>query len=98
MLIRDARLRKPASMSAAIADLSSDTLVRKDFQQGGMGDAPINNMSAWHAALNRIQCAPDFREHASVYHAGVYQLLYSAGAEPRQYFSRGIQQPRHIGE
>ena len=71
MLIRDARLRKPALMSAAIADLSSDTLVRKDLQQGSMGDSPVNNMSACHAALNRIQCAPDFREHASVYHAGI---------------------------
>ena len=83
MLIRDTRLRKPASTSAAIADLSADTLIRKDFQQRGMSDASINYVGACHAALNGIQRAPDFWEHASVYHAGIDQLLYSAGAITR---------------
>lgn len=91
MLIRDARLRKPASTSAAIADLSADTFVRKDFQQRGMGDASINYVGACHAALNGIQCAPDFREHAPVYHADIDQYLDSVGAEASQYLSLGIQ-------
>ena len=63
-----------------------------------MGDASINYVGACHAALNGIQCAPDFREHASVYHAGIDQFLDSAGAEASEYLSLGIEQSRHIGE
>ena len=56
--------RRPVNTALRL-DLCPDTLIGEDLEQYCMIDTAIDNGHGRHAAINRIECTANFRQHAA---------------------------------
>lgn len=62
--------------SALRHDLGADALAGKDFQQEGMGNAPVDNVSLSGSSGQRIEAGMNFRQHAFADHTFLHHPLH----------------------
>ena len=81
-------------------DFRADALVRENFQQQRVRRAPVDEVHAPDAALERLHGGIDFRNHAGGNHAGFFQFRHFVNAQRRNErvgIFRVGEQPGNVG-